>query len=55
MKAISAVEGCSAQCRPSLKRGDSPVKAISTFEGFSAGVRTNSQKGRFTGEGNLRR
>ena len=36
MKAISAVEGCSAECEATLKGGDSPVKAISAFEGCSA-------------------
>ena len=30
------------------------MKAISAFEGFPRGVRSNSQKGRFTGEGDLR-
>ena len=55
MKAISAVEGCSAQCRPSLKRGDSPVKAISAVEGCSAECESNSRKRRCAGEGDLRR
>ena len=55
MKAISAFEGFSAECGATLKRGDSPVKAISAVEGCPSGVRSNSQKGRFTGEGDLRR
>ena len=38
MKAISAFEGCSAECsaESNSQRGDSPVKAISAFEGCSA-------------------
>ena len=36
MKAISAVEGCSAECGATLKRGDAQVKAISAFEGCVA-------------------
>ena len=55
VKAISAFEGCSAECGATLKRRDSPVKAISAFEGLLRGVRSNSQKRRFTGEGDLRR
>ena len=36
MKAISAFEGCSAECRSNSQKGDSPVKVISAFEGCSA-------------------
>ena len=36
MQAISTFEGCSAECGPTLKRGDSLVKAISAVEGCSA-------------------